>query len=266
MTPNSANKTISGSRDTQNAIRSTIIKAVCFDLGETLLNFGPVDIVKLFRSGAKLTYDYLRGLSQPVGDFKPYCYRNLAAIRWKYWLSILTRRDFDALKLLKRVNQPKGVELTDQQWNEFIWLWYEPLSKSATVEPDIKSTLAELKKMDLKLAILSNTFINGSALERHLAQYGILDFFDVRLYSYQFSFRKPDKRIFRAAAKQIGLPLKNIMFVGDRINADVRPALKLGMTAVLKQAYTNHTKRLPPAAHKIQNLSQLPELIQQINS
>jgi len=55
------------------------------------------------------------------------------------------------------------------------------------------------------------------------------------------------------------------MFVGDRINADIRPALKIGMTAVLKQAYTNHAKRLPPAAHKIEKLSQLPVLIQQIN-
>ncbi len=242
------------------------IKAVCFDLGETLLNFGRVDTAKLFKSGAKLTYDYLKRLSQPVGDFKPYCYRNLAAIRWKYWLSLLSGKDFDALKLLKKVNQPKGVELTEQQWNEFIWLWYEPLSKCATVEPDIKETIAKLKTMNLKLAILSNTFINGSALERHLAQYGILDFFDVRMYSYQFPFRKPNRHIFTAAVEKIGLPAQNIMFVGDRIDADIRPALKLGMTAVLKQAYTNHTKRLPPAAHKIEKISQLPSLIKQINT
>ncbi len=273
MNQASANKTASDSRSTQplgpltgNAVRSTKVKAVCFDLGETLLNFGPVDIVKLFRSGAKLTYDYLKGLSQPVGDFKPYCRRNLGAIRWRYWLSILTANDFDAREVLKKVNQPKGVRLSEQQWDELVWLWYEPLSKCATVEPDIKDTLVRLKDMNLGLAILSNTFINGSALERHLTQFGILDFFDIRLYSYQFRFRKPSRRIFSAAVEKIGLPAQNIMFVGDRINADIRPALKLGMTAVLKQAYTNHAKRLPPAAHKIENLSQLPALIQKINT
>jgi putative hydrolase of the HAD superfamily len=252
-------------RSTQHAVRNTKIKAVCFDIGETLLNFGPVDIVKLFRSGAKLTYDYLKGLSQPVGRFKSYCRRNLGTIRWKYWLSLLTANDFDARELLKRVNQPKGISLSEQQWDELVWLWYEPLSKCATVEPDIKDTLNKLKSMNLKLAILSNTFINGSALERHLAQFGILDFFDIRMYSYQFPFRKPNRHIFTAAVKKIGLPAENIMFVGDRINADIRPALKLGMTAVLKAAYTNHSKRLPPRAHKIQNLSQLPALIHQIN-
>jgi FMN phosphatase YigB (HAD superfamily) len=56
------------------------------------------------------------------------------------------------------------------------------------------------------------------------------------------------------------------MFVGDRINADIRPALKLGMTAVLKEAYTNHAKPLPPAAHQIHKYCHLPTLIKQINS
>jgi len=253
-------------RSTQNAVRSTKINAVCFDLGETILNFGPVDVVKLFKAGGKLTYDYLKSLSQPVGEFKPYCRRNLGAIRWRYWLSLLTANDFDARELLKKVNQPKGIRLSHEQWDELVWLWYEPLSKCATVEPDIKDTLNKLKSMNLRLAILSNTFINGAALERHLAQFGILDFFDVRLYSYQFRFRKPSRRIFSAAAERIGLPPQNIMFVGDRINADIRPALKIGMTAVLKEAYTNHSKHLPPAAHKIEKLSQLPALIQRINT
>lgn len=253
-------------RSTNNAVRNTKIKAVCFDLGETLLNFGKVDIVKLFRSGAKLTYDFLKNLSQPVGKFKPYCRRNLGTIRWRYWLSLLTGKDFDSRQLLKKVNQKQGVRLTDKQWDELVWLWYEPLSKCATVEPDIKDTLNKLRNMSLKIAILSNTFINGSALERHLAQYGILDFFEVRMYSYQFPYRKPNRHIFTAAVERIGLPAENIMFVGDKIRADIRPALKLGMTAVLKEAYTNHAKRLPPAAHKIQKISQLPALIGQLNS
>jgi putative hydrolase of the HAD superfamily len=261
-----ANKTTKDLNDSQSSARDVRIKAVLFDLGDTLLNFGRVDTTKLFKSGAKLTYDYLKRLSQPVGDFKPYCYRNLGAIRWKYWVSMLRRRDFDTLKLLKKINQTKGLELSDKQWDELVWLWYEPLGKCATIEPDIKTTLTRLKDMNLKLGILSNTFINDTALEKHMAQFGILDFFDVRLYSYQFSFRKPDKRIFRAAAEQIGLPLKNIMFIGDRIRADIRPALKLGMTAVLKQAYTNHAKHLPAGAHKIEKISELPQLIQQLMS
>ncbi len=41
------------------------------------------------------------------------------------------------------------------------------------------------------------------------------------------------------------------MFVGDRIDNDVRPSLKTGMRAVLKTAYTNVGRKLPEGAWKI---------------
>ena len=49
------------------------IKAVLFDLGETLLNFGKVKTTRLFRQGAKLSYDFLKSSGQPVGGFEYYC-------------------------------------------------------------------------------------------------------------------------------------------------------------------------------------------------
>ncbi|GAI71517.1 unnamed protein product, partial [marine sediment metagenome] len=81
------------------------------------------------------------------------------------------------------------------------------------VEPETADTLAALKNLGLKLGIVSNTFVNGSSLEKHLEQLGILDFFSVRIYSYEFDFRKPDARIFKAAAERIGEMLENILFV-----------------------------------------------------
>lgn len=241
------------------------ITAVIFDLGDTLLNYGKVNINRLFRNGARLTYEYLSGLGQPVGGFKSYCYRNLFAIRSRYLWSVISGNDFSAREVLEKVNGKKGISLSDEQWDRLVWLWYEPLSRCAKVEPDIKETLGSLRDMGLKLGILSNTFVNNTALERHMRHFGILDFFSVRLFSYQFRFRKPNKKIFQMAARRIDEPVENIMFVGDRIDKDVQPALKVGMTAVLKQAHTNHTKRLPARAYKVQHISELPELIKTIN-
>lgn len=250
---------------TRYAIRDTKTKAILFDLGETLLSFGRVEPGKIFRQGAKRTYEYLSQLGKSVGDFKHYCRRNLTTIRIWYWLSFATGKDFDTLKLLKKINVRKGIELAENQWRHLVWLWYEPLSKVAGAEPDITQTLTKLKQMSLKLGILSNTFINGCALDKHLEQFGLLDFFEVRLYSYQFGFRKPDKRIFKAAAEKIGAKPEEIVFVGDRIDKDIRPAMKVGMTAVLKQAFTNHGKRLPVGAFSINRISELPALIEQID-
>jgi HAD superfamily hydrolase (TIGR01549 family) len=242
------------------------IQAVLFDLGETLLNFGRVDITGLFRQGAKLSYNYLKGLGISVGNFKKYCRKNLTAIRLTYSLSNILGRDFDSLKLLKKINSKKAGRLDYAQWQQLAWLWYEPLSKKATAETDIVETLTALKNMDLKLGILSNTFISAESLDRHLQQFGILDFFPVRLYSYQFSWKKPSAKIFAAAADAIGFPPENIAFVGDRINKDIKPALKTGMTAVLKSAYTNEGEKIPKKVQKINSLSELPKLIEKINS
>jgi len=181
-------------------------------------------------------------------------------------LSNITKNDFNSLSLLRGIGIKKGIRLDGQKWRQFAWLWYEPLSKVATTEPKIKETLTALKNSGLKLGIVSNTFVNGCSLEKHLQQIGILDFFTVRVYSYEFDFRKPDTRIFKAAAEKIGEVSENILYVGDRIDKDIRPALRSGMRAVLKNAYTNNGKKIPKGAWKINQLSELPALIEQINA
>jgi HAD superfamily hydrolase (TIGR01549 family) len=242
------------------------IKAVLFDLGETLLNFGEVNTNRLFQTGAKLSYDFLKGCGQPVGSFKYYCWRNLIALRLRQWLSSITRRDFNSLVLLRGVGTKRGIKLDRQQWRHFAWLWYEPLSQVSQVEPGIAETLGTLKSLGLKLGIVSNTFVTASSLDKNLERFGILDFFPVRIYSYEFDFRKPDARIFKTAAEKVGEMPQNIMFVGDRIDKDVKPAAKAGMWAVLKAAYTNIGKKIPEGIWKINQIAELPALVEKINA
>jgi HAD superfamily hydrolase (TIGR01549 family) len=241
------------------------IKAVLFDLGDTLLNFGRVRTSMVFRQSARLTYDYLVQNGQKVGWFGWYYLRHFIAIHTRYIWANITGRDFDALSLLKRSGVKHGYVLSEEQWKEVGWLWYEPVRKLAKVEGDIKATLTALQKMGLKLGILSNTFVSAGSLDRHLGQEGILDFFPCRLYSYQFEFRKPDIRIFQAAADKMNEPMGNILYVGDRLDKDIWPALKAGMRAVLKRAYTNIGKNVPTGVWKIDKISELPGVIEKIN-
>ncbi|MHC4396209.1 MAG: HAD family hydrolase [Planctomycetota bacterium] len=241
------------------------IKAVLFDLGETLVNFGKVSRLRVFRQGARGSYDFLKSCGQPVGNFEYYCWKNLILLHICRWFSYITGNDFDALELLSRVGARNGIELDEQQWEHFTWLWYEPLSRVGKVEPDIVETLTALKELGLKLGIVSNTFVHGSSLEKHLEQLGILDFFAVRVYSYQFDFRKPDARIFIKAVDKIDERLPNTLFVGDRINKDIKPALMLDMPAVLKDAYTNASRKVPKGVWKINKLAELPALIKKNN-
>jgi len=242
------------------------INAVLFDLGDTLLNFGKFKTTRLYRQGARSSYDYLESLGLPVGNFQYHCWQSMIHLYIRRWFFNMLGRDFDTLALLKKIGAKKGLKLDEQQWRHLAWLWYEPLRQISQSEPDIKETLTALKKQNLKLGVLSNTCVNACSLEQHMQELGILDFFTVRLYSYQFNFRKPDIRIFKAAADRIGEQPENILFVGDRINIDIEPALKTGMHAALKAAYTNEGKTVPDGAQKINHLSELPAMIQKINA
>lgn len=242
------------------------IRAILFDLGETLITFGKVHGSALFKESARLSYDYLKELGQPVGNFRLYCFKNLAVIRFRFWLSNRTGNDFDSMMLLKKLGTRAGYKLTDQQWEHLAWLWYEPLGQFGKAEADIIKTLTTLTNGGVKLGIISNTFVHRTSLERHLRELGMLDFFAVRMFSYEFSFRKPDARIFNVAAERIGAQLENIMFVGDRLDKDVAPALRLGMTAVMIRAHTNSGKKAPQRAYTIETLAELPSLIEKINS
>jgi putative hydrolase of the HAD superfamily len=164
------------------------------------------------------------------------------------------------------VGEKRGLKLEPEQWNHLAWLWYEPLSKIAKVEPNIAQTLTALKQSGLKLGIVSNTFVNRYCLDKHLEQLGILEFFTVRVYSCEFDFRKPDPRIFEIAAQRIGQAFENILFVGDQVRNDAKAAARIGMQAVLLVNSTNASKKIPQGAWKINRLAELPSLIEKISA
>jgi len=243
-----------------------MIKAVLFDLGDTILEFGRIDKTRAFLTGARSTYAFLRTHGQPVSRFPWYFFRNLVRLRTRYLLSSLLRKDFDSLYLLQMVGARQGVTFSPEQWEQFAWLWYEPLGRYAKIEEDLAGTLETLTRMGLKLGIVSNTFVNRASLQRQLRELGLLDFFPMQLYSYELRVRKPSPEIFRVAVERIGEPAQHILFVGDRIDNDIRPALRSGMQAALKEAYTNRGKKIPPGVWTIRRLAELPALIEQVNA
>jgi len=243
----------------------TRIRAVLFDLGETLVNFGKIDSGRLFKEAGRRSYTFLKKLNQPVGRFRRYFWRNMWGLYVRYYISLITGRDFDSLALLEKYGRMRGFNLSREEWQELNWLWYEPLRKRARTEPDLAETLTKLTEAGLKLGIVSNTFVSAGALDRHLTEEGLIGFFDTRVYSCEFGFRKPDKRIFLEAARQVGAEPANIIYVGDRINKDVKGALRAGMKPVLKKAYTNAGKKAPDGVERIDNIAELPELVQAIN-
>ena len=239
-------------------------KAVIFDLGETLLNYGAVNINEVLAQGAQLSYRYLQEHLSPAGSLPPFSrYRrhNIFAIKRSFLWSNITRREFDCLALLDGYVSSLGLQLNSPQIEELAGLWYEPLGSCVTLEPDLHRRLSDLQALPLKLALVSNTFIPPAVHDRHLEQLDLLRFFPVRVYSSATIYRKPDPRIFRRALEQLNVRPQDAVMIGDKWRQDIKGALRLGIKAVFKRGPLNRSRKLPSQFPAIDRIAELPDLI-----
>lgn len=237
------------------------IKGILFDLGDTLLDFGPVDTRRLFAEGARLAYSYLRGLGQPVPPFRWFQWRQLWAIRWHYLKSRLTRREFNSLDVLGQHSAKMGQTLTPAQTLELAWLWYEPLAECAAMEEGLHELLSAFRSDGLAMAVVSNTFVPGQVLNRHLSQLGLLEYFAATVYSCDVVYRKPHPQIFRIVLEKLGVPAEEAMFVGDSLSVDVAGAARLGMVSVLKDPTGVKSSPGIRPTHRIARLDELVGIV-----
>lgn len=241
------------------------VEGIFFDLGDTLLDFGPVDVRGLFEAGAHLAYQYLGKLRQPLPRFDKFHRKQLWAIRWSYFKSRITRREFNSLDVLGRMADDMGQDLTEEQAEELAWLWYLPLRRTATIEPGTAEMLRRFSDRGLKLGVISNTFVPGQVLDRHLGEEGLLELLPWRIYSCDVRYRKPNRKIFRLALKKAGLEAHRTIFVGDSLRADVRGANRSGMISVLKDPTGERTLSSATPRHRIRKLSELEPLVEGYN-
>jgi putative hydrolase of the HAD superfamily len=90
------------------------------------------------------------------------------------------------------------------------------------------------------------------------------DFFPIVVASSEVGFGKPDPRIFQAAVERMGVPLKEVLVVGDSLEKDVVGSAAAGLRCVwVNRDDTPRAGTIPPA-FEIRSLAELPDLITQI--
>jgi FMN phosphatase YigB (HAD superfamily) len=244
------------------------IRAILFDLGDTLLDFGRVNLHALFDQGAQLAYRYLRREGHDLPPFTRFLRRNLFAIRLHALRSMLTRREFHSGDVMDRLFRKMGIVLDRETLLKMCWLWYEPLHHCATAEEGLREMLAGFRNEGLGLGVVSNTFVPGEVLDRHLEKEGLLEFLPVRVYSCDVGWRKPNRRIFDDTRRKFPVRADETMFVGDRLRTDILGANRAGMVSVLKDPAGRHKKRPAPSRrcdlrpdHHIGSILELANLV-----
>jgi len=97
---------------------------------------------------------------------------------------------------------------------------------------------------------------------------GFNTLFKVQTISFSVRLKKPDLNIFELALKQAGRNAEDCIMVGDRLDTDICPANKLGMTTI-RTTNSLFALQIPSRAcehsdYTVTRLSEIPEILERI--
>ncbi|MGW7052913.1 HAD family hydrolase [Streptomyces sp. NPDC054887] len=134
--------------------------------------------------------------------------------------------------------------------------------------PDVRPALAALREAGLWLGIAGNQTVRAGGILRELFTEDV----DLIGTSDDWGASKPDPEFFVRVAAVVPFEPCEILYVGDRVDNDLRPAVAAGMPTALVhrgpwatiQWNDEEAKRLP--AFRVESLLELPELIAKFNA
>jgi FMN phosphatase YigB (HAD superfamily) len=132
---------------------------------------------------------------------------------------------------------------------------------AADLYPDARACLGALRAQGLFVGVAGNQPVEAAA---QFAALGLEP--DVLGISDIWELHKPSLEFFARCAKEAGLAPERILYVGDRIDNDVRPALASGMQAAfLRRGPWGHIQQddeaLARCRFRLDDLAGLPALV-----
>ncbi len=240
------------------------LDAVLFDLGDTLIHFETSSPTVLLNTTCRAGHARLTELGLNPPPISAYL-RALTLGFFKAWLaSRLSRREMNIINPLAKFHARKGVEISEAQFLEVIKSTLIPaMKRHTTVDPEAKELLDRLRDDGVKMGLVSNTPFPDVAIDAYLETAGLLDYFPVRVYSSDVGFMKPHPRIFEIALERMGVEAGRSLYVGDRVDKDIRGASRAGMETVLFVHDTTTFRGRATPDHRIHALSDLVEIVRQ---
>jgi len=205
-------------------------RAICFDIGYTLLKHSPnlseVAARVLADAGFAISPEVLERAQRPARGRALEAIRSgrdyetsmeLATAFWSdYMLTMLQGLADVPAEAHARV----AAQVCETAWSPPSWQIY----------PDALPALDTLRARGIRLAIISN-FVD--TLPAVCEAHALTPYFEVIVGSVQVGLQKPDARIFELTLRRLGVTAEEAWHVGDNYWADVLGARAAGLTPVL---------------------------------
>jgi len=195
------------------------IEAVLFDWGGTLSTYVPVDLLEMWRAAARVL---------APDDPEPIAAALLAAEE-RWWRESVAAGDRSGTteSLVRSVAQQVDLDVT-AALEAYHGAWEVTVSHDPAAAP----VLAALRERGIRTGLLSNTHWPRALHERWLADAGLLELLDARVYTSDLGHMKPHPEAFRTLLREVDVEPSAAVFVGDRLRDDVSGAQALGMRTV----------------------------------
>jgi HAD superfamily hydrolase (TIGR01549 family) len=216
-----------------------MIRAVFFDLGDTLWHFPSMPPVEVIRGETMRRITRLLakwGYGMP-GE------RNMIGRDIRLAIEAETERAFhgDCVDpgypaICQRIARSHGMDLTLEQGAELWETWNlggQFLGRQ--LFPDAIDTLLWLRDGGYRLASITNRAYSGRLFHDELRELGLTELFEAVVISCDVGYMKPHPRIFHYALERMGVEPQNAAMVGDSLRADAEGAKTVGMTAIWRR-------------------------------
>ncbi len=203
-----------------------MVKAVIFDIGETLVTYGkPLNWSKLYRSALeKMANDCNLNFSE--NDYK-----NAIQVLTKYNTRINPREQ----EVSSHTIFGEMIEITNlykSEIEEFKDSFYSFFRNDAVIFPEVEDTLKELNKKRIVVGTLTDV---AYGMDNKYALKDIAPIMKYIQYPYtsnDIGYRKPNAEGLQMIANQLEVDTKKIIFVGDEMK-DILCAKNSGAISVL---------------------------------
>jgi putative hydrolase of the HAD superfamily len=205
-----------------------MIKAIVFDLWETLITEGPGMPREWQRVRLERMSRILSTTPQQIDGAYRYVWKRCHELYWSADKDVSTRRQIEHfLEALDReVDEPTRQALEHAYATVAVEIMPHLVAGADEVLRDLSSRFA--------LGLISNTGRTpGSALRTILERLNVAHYFDAMVFSNEHGECKPQISIFEAVRAALGLEFKEMLFVGDNLYVDIYGAQRCGMRAVI---------------------------------
>ncbi|AKB28379.1 Hydrolase, HAD superfamily [Methanosarcina siciliae T4/M] len=211
-------ETMENARKNVQQDRQKTLKAVLFDMDNTLFDFVAV---KLIACREILSYlgERDRNLKKEPAELFAYFLRGTYG--------------FEDYENIKDYMQERKL-FTEQAYLQCCEIYDREKLEKLELYPGVKETLEGLKKLGLRLAIITDAD-RYHALTR-LTKVGLLDSFELLVSADMTGTKKPNPAHFLFALEALGIKPEESLVVGDSLKKDMAPARRLG----LKTAYASY--------------------------